>query len=390
MNRPQISAALRVWWRRLHVMTTKEMIQLLRDPMLMFLIVYAFTADVYNAGSGVTLQLKQAAVAVMDQDRSAASRELLSRFQPPYFRLAGSVANERAGQRLLDNADAMLVLTIPPQFEKSLARGEQTQVQMQIDATNSVLGFLAYSYATQIVSTYGLQAAAQRLGLDPTGGIASGVPMVQNDQRVWYNPNQNDAWFMSISEMLNVITLLALLLPAAAMVREKERGTIEQLLVSPLTLMQIMLPKVFAMTFVILLGTGLSFLLVLKPVFGVPFRGSVALFLLITAFYIVALSGLGLFIATIARNLAQVGMLAILLIAPMIFLSGAWTPPEAMPVVMRYAMFISPLYYYIDAAYGIVLKGAGLDVLWPSVLGILVFGSVTAALGLWRFRRQFD
>ena len=214
MNRPQISAALRVWWRRLHVMTTKEMIQLLRDPMLMFLIVYAFTADVYNAGSGVTLQLKQAAVAVMDQDRSAASRELLSRFQPPYFRLAGSVANERAGQRLLDDADAMLVLTIPPQFEKSLVRGEQTQVQMQIDATNSVLGFLAYSYATQIVSTYGLQAAAQRLGLDPTGGIASGVPMVQNDQRVWYNPNQNDAWFMSISEMLNVITLLALLLPA--------------------------------------------------------------------------------------------------------------------------------------------------------------------------------
>ncbi len=184
--------------------------------------------------------------------------------------------------------------------------------------------------------------------------------------------------------------ITAVVSTALSVVREKERGTIEQLLVSPLTPMQIMLPKVFAMTFVILLGTGLSFLLVLKPVFGVPFRGSVALFLLITAFYIVALSGLGLFIATIARNLAQVGMLAILLIAPMIFLSGAWTPPEAMPVVMRYAMFISPLYYYIDAAYGIVLKGAGLDVLWPSVLGILVFGSVTAALGLWRFRRQFD
>ena len=377
---------LGVWWRRLRAMSLKELLQLWRDPVLLFLIVYAFTADIYNAGSGVTLQLNNAAMVFQDHDRSAASRELLGRFQSPHFNQLGEVANERDGLQWLDESAALFVLDIPPQFGQTLARGGSTQLQMQIDASNSVLGFLAYSDATQIVARYGLEAGLARAGLGG-GQATSGVPMVVNQQRVWFNPNQNDAWFMAISELLNVITVFAILLPAAAMVREKERGTIEQLIVSPLTPFQVMFPKVLAMTLVILAGTTLTLLGVLGPVFGVPFRGSVALFYLVTTLYIFALSGIGLFIATMTRNLAQASMLAILVLAPMMFLSGVWTPPEAMPTLARWGMYVSPLYYYIDAAYGIILKGAGLSLLWDSVLGILVLGSLAGVLGLRRFRR---
>jgi ABC-2 type transport system permease protein len=208
--------------------------------------------------------------------------------------------------------------------------------------------------------------------------------------RVWFNPNQNDAWFMSISELLNVITAFSILLPAAAMVREKERGTIEQLLVSPLTPIQVMLPKTLAMMLVIQLGIVISLLTVLVPVFHVPIQGSLPLFFCITTLYIINLSGLGLFIATVTRNLAQAAMLSILVLAPMIFLSGIWTPPEAMPAAVRALTVFSPLYYYMDACYGILLKGADLRVLWDSVLGIVVLGCFTVGFGLWRFRRQFD
>jgi ABC-2 type transport system permease protein len=368
-------------------MTVKELLQLLRDPVLLFVILYGFTVDVYNAGSGVTLQLNQASVAVQDQDRSAASRELIGRLLPPQFHVNHAVGSDAEGQRLLDSGQALMVLSIPPSFERDLAAGRQGAVQLQIDATNTVLGFLAYSDATQIVSAYGLEMEAQRSGLSLTGGQA---PIVDNRDRVWFNPNQNDGWFMSISELLNIITAFAILLPAAAMVREKERGTIEQLLVSPLTPFQVMLPKVLAMMLVIHAGIVICLLTVLTPVFHVPIKGSLALFFGITTLYIATLSGLGLFIATVTRNLAQTAMLGILVLAPMIFLSGVWTPPEAMPPGVRQLMYASPLYYYMDASYGILLKGAGLDVLWRSVLGIAALGSIFGGFGLWRFRRQFD
>ncbi len=387
MNRPSPFSVLVVWLRRLHVMIVKEWLQLARDLVLLCFIAYAFTVDVYLAGSGVSLQLNRAAFAVRDSDHSFASRELVYRFRPPHFRLVGEVPGTREGMKLLDDGKAIMVLDTPPNFEQSLLRGEATAVQLQVDATHSVLGFLASSYAAQIVGQYGLEAGLAREGLSATD-IAN-VPRIDSRHRVWFNPNQNDGWFMSISELLTVVTLFAILLPAAAMVREKERGTVEQLLVSPLTSFQIMFPKVVAMTAVILCGVLLSLALVLKPVFHVPFKGSFPLFIAVTTLYVFTTAGLGLFAATIARNLAQAGMMTILILAPMIFLSGAWTPPEAMPSWLQMGMKLSPLHYYMDAAFGILLKGARLQDLWRSILGITVLGSIVFGFGLWRFRRQF-
>jgi len=376
------------WLRRLRVMTVKEMLQLFRDAALMLFIVYAFTLDIYIAGTGISFDLKNAVVVVRDSDHSAASREITYRLRPPYFHMKKEILDDRAGLRLLDKGEAMAVLDIPSQFQKTLLKGEPAALQFQVDTSNSVLGQLAASYAAQIVGQLGFDAAMERMGLTPES--LEQVPLIEREHRVWYNPNQDDAWFMSVLELLIIITIFAIFLPAAAMVREKERGTIEQLLVSPLTPFQIMAAKVLAMTLVILAGTAVSLLVVLVPIIGLPVKGSIPLFFAFTALYAFTMAGFGLFVASVTRNLAQAGMLSILILAPTLLLSGAWTPPEAMPVWLQYLMTICPMYHFLDIAYGILLKGAGMDILWDSVLVMTLLGVAVFSFGMWRFRRQFQ
>lgn len=173
------SLELSIWWRRLQAMTVKEFIQLFRDPILLFFILYAFTVDIFLAGSVVSLQLNHATMVVHDADYSLASRELIHRFRPPYFRLDGEIADAKEGIRLLDQGKAMIVLDIPPKFQESLLKGESTVVQMQVDTTNVVLGFLATNYGAQIVGQYGLETDLAREGLISDNSQA--VPMVIND-----------------------------------------------------------------------------------------------------------------------------------------------------------------------------------------------------------------
>ena len=375
-----------LWWSRMVAMTGKELLQLARDGLLLGAVIYLFTIDILMAG-GVKMELNKATVVVHDMDHSMASRELIYRFQPPYFQLGGEILDQKEGLRLLDQGKALAVLDIPPHFQHDLIQGKPADVQLQVDTSNTVLGTLAASYSAQIIGRYSFDVALQHIG--QSNEAVAGVPMLIDQHRIWYNQNQNEAWFMSISELLTVITVLAMMLPAAAAVREKERGTIEQLLVSPLTPTQIMLPKVVAMTLVILLGTALSVGLILHGVFHVPMKGSLTLFFAVTALYSFAMSGLGLFVATLSRNLAQAAMLTILIMMPILLLSGAWTPPEAMPPVIRQAMYVSPLYYYIEMSYDILLKGAGLKILWDSLLGLILLGSLVFSFGVWHFRRQF-
>lgn len=381
-----MNARLALWWSRLAAMTVKELLQLGRDGFLVFAIAFLFTADIYMTRN-VRLELNHATVVVHDADHSATSRELIYRFRPPHFKLGGEIQDSREGLAMLNQGQALVVLDIPPRFERDLQSGRPADVQVLVDTSNTVLGTLAASYSAQIIGRYGFEAALARMGASEAS--LDIVPMVEDRHRVWYNPNQNDAWFIPISELLTVITVMAIMLPAAAAVREKERGTIEQLLVSPLTPALILLPKVIAMTLVILAGTAISLFLVLVPVFHVPIKGSLPLFFAVTTLYTVATSGLGLYIATLSRNLAQAAMLAIFILMPMVFLSGAWTPPEAMPAGLREAMVLSPLYYFIEMGYGILLKGAGLDVLWDSLLGLTLLGAGIFGFGVRRFRRQF-
>ena len=378
---------MKLWWRRMGVMTAKELLQLSRDPVLLIILAWFFTADIYIAGSGISMDLRHASMVVVDLDQSEASRELVARFRQPYFDVKEQRFSGRGAMAELDRGTRMLVLEIPPEFEKRLEAGRAASIQLQADTTNTVLGTLATSYASQIVGRYAEDRALDQLGI--TDLQLAAMPRIEDRTRVWYNPNQVDPWFMSISELMTVITMLSLMLPAAAAVREKERGTIEQLAVSPLTPFQILFPKVVAMTLAILAGTAVALFGILLPVFEVPVKGSLALFFAVTALYALAVSGLGLFIATLSRNLGQVSMLVIVVLMPMLLLSGAWTPPEAMPWLLRKLMVISPLYWFIELGYGILLKGAGLKVLWDSVLGLTLLGGLLFAFGILRFRKQF-
>jgi len=378
-----------VWWRRLAVMTRKEMLQLSRDVPIGLLLVYSFTLAVFLTGNGIRSQLHNASLLVLDSDHSFSSRELIHRFQAPFFRLEGEIADPQEGLRWLDRGKAMAVLEIPPRFHEQLATGEPTAVQLLVDTTNAPQGLSAASYAARIVGRFGQEIAfARMMGTDQSS--SENLPVIVSDHRVWYNPDQNDTWFESISHLLRQITIFAILLPAAAMVREKERGTVEQLLVAPLSPFQIMLPKVLAMTVVILCATAVALFGVMRPVFGVPIKGSVGLFFVLTALFVFTTAGMGLAAATLARNQAQVGMMTLLVVAPMMLLSGLVAPMEALPAWTRNLMILSPLRYFIEIAHGILLKGAGLSVLWDSVLAMALLGGVLFGFGMWQFRRQFE
>jgi ABC-2 type transport system permease protein len=377
----------RLWWRRLGVMTIKELLQLSRDGALLFFFIWSFNANVFLSANDMKLQLTNARFVVHDADHSVASRELIHRFHAPLFRFDGEIAQFDEGLRILDDGQAMLVLNIPPRFQEALAGGEQTTVQLQVDTTNSPQGLSAAGYVARIVGEFGSEVAAQRVGI--AGAAEDDLPVIRSEHRVWYNPNQTEAWFQSVVELLNMITVFAILLSAAAMVREKERGTIEQLLVSPLTPFQIMFPKVAAMTLAILIGTAVSLFVIVQGVFHLTVKGSLFLFFSMTALYVITTAGLGLFISTFTTNQAQVGLMTILVVAPMLLLSGTWTPPEAMPKGVRYLMLLSPLHYFVDISYGILLKGIGLEILWKPVLAMAALGGSLFGFGMWRFRRQF-
>lgn len=378
----RVPEAVRLWTLRLFVMTRKELLQLRRDVPLLLFLLYSFSLSIYVSGAGISMQLNNASLLVHDGDHSESSRELIHRFRQPYFRFDGEVQDSKEGVRRLDQGTAMLLLDIPPRFHESIVGREPVSVQLLVDTTNAPQGLSAAAYASRIVGEFSFDLVASRFG-----GVQ--LPAVESAHRVWFNQEQNETWFQSISHILRMITLFAFLLPAAALVREKEHGTVEQLLVSPVTPLQIMLSKVLAMTLVIQAATALAMATVLKPVFGVPVKGSAALFFVMTALYSFTTAGLGLFAATITRNQAQVGMVSLLVISPMLLLSGITTPFEAMPPWVQTLMALSPLRYFVDVTYGILLKGVGLELLWDSVLAMVLLGGTMFGLGMWRFRKQF-
>jgi len=377
-----------LWWRRLAVMTRKEMIQLFRDVPIIVFLVYSFTLAVYITGNGIRSQLHNASLLVLDADHSVSSRELIHKFRAPFFRLEREIADPQEGLRWLDRGKAMVVLEIPPRFHEQLVTEEPTAVQLLVDTSSSPQGLSAAGYAGRIVAQFAQETALARVGNSLES--SESVPKVVSDHRVWYNPDQNESWFECISHLLRQITIFAILLPAAALVREKERGTVEQLLVSPLTPFQIMVSKVLAMTVVILGATAVALFGIMQPVFGVPIHGSITLFFALTTLFVFTTAGMGLSVATLMKNQAQVGMMTLLVVAPMLLLSGLTAPMEVMPAWVRNLMALSPLRYFVEITHGILLKGAGVNVLWDSILAMTLLGGALFGFGMWRFRRQFE
>ena len=378
----------RVWFRQLAALTSKELRQLWRDRALFGFAIYVFTLNIVLAAGGSSFELNRVPVIVNDADHSAASRDFAYRFQPPYFVLRGEAGDPQQAMHQLDREQARVLIDIPHGFSETLREGAQpATVQMLVDASHANSGYLAASYGAAIAGGFGAewtQRQLTRAGVDP-----GAIPRIDNRVRLWHNADLNESWFHTIAELLTMMTVMCILLPAAALVREKERGTIEQLLVSPLSPLQVMLGKVLAMMVVMQIGVAVALFGIMQPIYHVPAKGSLVLLFALTALYAFTNAGLGLAAGTFARNSGQVGLLVLLIVMPIVNLSGTWTPFESMPAWLRAVMTLSPLHHFVDIVYSILLRGAGMDVLWDSVLAMTGLGAALFAIGLVRFRRQF-
>ena len=357
----------------------KELRSLSRDPVLLLLILASFTLMVYTAAKAASHELRNAPIAVVDHDRSHLSERIISAFHPPRFKVPDRIA-AAALDRGLDLGRYTFVLDIPPDFEKEVLQGRTPEIQVNIDATRTTQAYIGAGYIQRIVQGE-LEAFMRR------SGKATGLP-IDLVTRVMFNPNLDGVWFGGVMEVINQVTLLSIILTGAALLREREHGTLEHLMVMPLAPFQIMVAKVWANGLVVLVAAALSLWLVVQGVLGVPIAGSVALFLVGSAFHLYSTTSIGILLATLVRSMPQLGLLVILVILPFLILSGAVTPRESQPEAVRTLMLTAPTTHFVSLAQAILYRGAGLDVVWPQLCALAAIGSVAFVGALARFRRS--
>ncbi|WP_333806403.1 ABC transporter permease [Phenylobacterium sp.] len=356
----------------------KELASLRRDIVLVLLIVWAFSGSVYSVATGLNMDVVNAAVGIVDADRSALSHRLRDALQPPLFQPPADLAAEEV-QAAFDTGRFTFIVEIPPGFEADLLRGRRPQIQLSVDATAMNIAGIG-TMDIQIIVQQEVAAYLAARGVTLAGEQVSAVA------RVMFNPNLEGVRTVAIMEILQNITVLAIILVGAAVIREREHGTIEHLLVMPVRPTDIVLAKIWANGCVILLAVWLSLEVVIRRLLAVPVDGSVALFLLGTAIYLFAATSLGILLATIARSMPQFGLLAIPLFIALNLLSGATTPLDSMPEALVQVMQFSPTTQFIAASQAILYRAAGLEAVIGQFLAVAAIGGLFLTLALARFR----
>ena len=356
----------------------KELWSLWRDPALLLLIAYTFTAALYFAATAAPEGLRRAAIAIVDEDDSALSARIATAFYPPDFAPPARVGPREADAGL-DAGTYTFVLDIPPNFQRDVLAGRAPQVQLAIDATRMSQAFTGNGTIQRIVLGE-VTEFVRRYRADT-------VPAVDVTIRERYNQSLNPAWFGAVMELANNITMLSIILTGAALIREREHGTIEHLLVMPVTPTEIMLSKVWAMGLIVVCAVLVALSVVIRGALGVQLQGSVILFLACVALHLFATTSMGIFMATVARSMPQFGLLLMLTLIPLEMLSGAVTPRESMPDAVRWLMSLAPTTHFVGLSQAVLFRGAGVATVWPSMLALAGIGSVLFALSLARFRR---
>jgi len=371
--------SLRVHLANIGRLVIKELRSIRADPIMLVLVVYSFTVSVYTVSTGASVEARNLAVGVVDEDHSQLSRHLRNALLPPIFQPAVVIPASEIDSEM-DNARLVFVLEIPPKFESDLQAGRPSTVQVNVDATAMAQAGIGAGYLQNIIR----QEAATVLGR----GERQASPPVNVVIHTRFNPNLTTSWFTSVMQVINNVTMLTLILTGAALIREREQGTIEHLLVMPLVPAEIMLAKIFANGLVILVAAGLSLALVVEWWLNVPVAGSLTLFLAGSALYSFTVAALGIMLATFATTMGQFGLLAIPVMVVLQLLSGSNTPIESMPVWLQYLMrTISPTPHFVSFAQAVLYRGAGLSVVWTDLLAVLAIGAVYFTLSLRRFRR---
>lgn len=356
----------------------KELWSLARDPMMLVLIVYAFTLSIYSTASALPDSLHNAPIAIVDEDQSPLSQRIVNAFQPPLFAPPKLVSREEMDARMDAGLDTF-ALNIPPNFQQDVLAGRSPAIQLNTDATRVGQAFTGSGYV-QVIVQGEVQTFLQRYR-------TSMRPPVDVEERLRFNPNLIRSRFGAVVALIDMITMLSVLLTGSALIRERERGTVEHLLVMPVTPFEIMTSMVWSMGLVVLVTSAASLAVVVQGVLSVPIEGSVALFLCGTALHLFAVTSLGMFLATFARTMPQFALLMILVLLPLQMLSGGLTPRESMPEWVQQVMLGAPTTHFVMLGQGILFRGAGLEAVWPQFLALAVTGTVLFGVALARFRK---
>ena len=372
-------AKLRLHLTNIYRLIIKELRSFRSDPIMLALVAYSFSIAIYAAATGASTEATNLTVGILDEDRSDLSRRITDGLTPPTFKrtiqlTAAEVDPAMNSQRVL------FAIEIPPKFEADVLSGREPTVEIDIDATAAAQAFNGMTYIQNVITSYVMDFISGREGL--TG------PPVKMVTQVKFNPNLKSSWFTSVMQIISNLTMITVMLTGAALIREREQGTVEHLLVMPVVPVEIMLSKIIANGIVIVVATALSLLLVVRWWLQVPITGSILLFLAGSCFYVFTVAALGIALGTIASTMAQFGLLSIPVLLVMMLLSGSTTPLESMPVWLKYIMLvISPTPHFVIFAQDVLYRGADASIVWPEIVATAAIGSVFFGIALYRFRR---
>jgi len=365
------------WLCNVYRLGLKEFSSLASDKVLFAFIIYSFSLNIYSEATGIRTDVNNAAIAIVDSDRSALSARIRDGLLKPYFRRPDLI-DRSAIDREMDRGTYAFVLDIPPDFEADVLRERVPTLQLNIDATAMTQAGVGGSYVESIVRQETRNYFQSR-------GVEAQLPVVVVT-RAFFNPNLEGIWFQAVLSVLESLAILTILLVGAAVIRERERGTIEHLLVMPIRASEIAAAKIWANGLVILVAATLGLVIVVQYVLEVPIQGSIALFIGGTAVYLFALASLGILLATIANTMPQFTLLAIPVFLILNMLSGAFSPLESMPEPLQVAIQVSPSVHFVNFAQSVLYRAAGIDVVWRHIAVLIVLGAIFLTIALARFR----
>ncbi|MDV7143147.1 ABC transporter permease [Tropicimonas sp. TH_r6] len=360
---------------------TKELRAVLGDAMMVFLILFVFIGMVYAQATSMPENVNNASIAIVDEDNSALSRQIASAFQPPFFQTPQQIGIEALDDGL-DQNRFIFALVIPRDFEADLRKGSQPEIQVQIDATAMLQAGLGDGYIQTILN----DEITRHLNRNDEETALS----VEIVTRLAFNPNGEQEWFSALTGILDFLSVVTIMLTGAALIREREHGTIEHLMVMPLTAFEIAAAKIWANGLIIICAFSLSMLLVVEGVLGVPVAGSRLLLLGGTTLYLFAASAIGVLLGTVARSMAQFALLLLMSVIPMLMLSGGLTPIESQPDLVQPFTWLLPSRHFMAFAQAVVFRGAGVDIVWPELVIMAGLGATYLSGSLLLFRRSLS
>ena len=374
---------------RLRQMLIKEFIQVLRDKRARLLVFGPPIVQMLVFGYAATFEIRHVPAAVLDLDHSQESRELLSRFTSSrFFQVRSWLHDYREIPDRIDRSEVTLVIHIPPGFAERLRKGQTASVQVILDGTNSNTALIALGYVNEIAQRFARDYQVDLLQ-HTAPLVAARVPSIELERRPWYNTDLKSRWFFVPGVIGSIMLVMVVLLTAFAIVREREIGTLEQIMVTPIRSFEFILGKTLPF-FLIGLADAALVGLVGTIWFGIPFRGEFWVLLLGTVLFLLSMLGVGLLISTISATQQQAMVSAFFFNMPAITFSGFGFPISSMPEILQWVTYLNPLRYYLVVLRGVYLKGVGLAVLWPQMLAMLAIGAALLAVSVLRFRKSLD